>query len=49
MADEPAKTPIQNKYAQQYSDDLAANRKEQSEVTEQITGLQERLDQLKAG
>ncbi|MGW4439109.1 BlaI/MecI/CopY family transcriptional regulator [Streptomyces sp. NPDC004596] len=48
MADEPAKTPIQNKYAQQYSDDLAANREEQSEVTAQIAGLQERLNQLKA-
>ncbi|MEU7031900.1 hypothetical protein AB0A60_35035 [Streptomyces sp. NPDC046275] len=48
MADEPAKTPIQNKYAQQYADDLAANRKEQSDVTAQIAGLQERLEQLKA-
>ncbi|MFF9607575.1 BlaI/MecI/CopY family transcriptional regulator [Streptomyces sp. NPDC014684] len=48
MADEPAKTPIQNKYAQQYSDDLAANREEQTEVIAQIAGLQERLDQLKA-
>ncbi|MFF3639463.1 BlaI/MecI/CopY family transcriptional regulator [Streptomyces sp. NPDC002250] len=48
MADAPAKTPIQNKYAQQYSDDLAANREEQSEVTAQIAALQERLDQLKA-
>ncbi|MEU1077748.1 MULTISPECIES: hypothetical protein [unclassified Streptomyces] len=48
MADEPAKTPIQNKYAQQYADDLAANRKEQGDVTAQIAGLQERLKQLKA-
>ncbi|MFE1782139.1 hypothetical protein ACFW9F_06010 [Streptomyces sp. NPDC059506] len=48
MADEPAKTPIQNKYAQQYADDLAANRKEQGDVTAQIAGLQERLEQLKA-
>lgn len=48
MANEPAKTPIQNKYAQQYADDLAANRKEQSDVTAQIAGLQERLQQLKA-
>ncbi|MFE5406919.1 hypothetical protein ACFQ9Z_37680, partial [Streptomyces sp. NPDC056580] len=48
VADEPAKTPIQNKYAQSYADDLAANREEQSEVTAQIAGLQERLDQLKA-
>ncbi|MEU1466244.1 BlaI/MecI/CopY family transcriptional regulator [Streptomyces sp. NPDC005727] len=48
MADEPAKPPIQNKYAQSYADDLAANREEQSEVTAQIAGLQERLHQLKA-
>ncbi|MFH0245883.1 BlaI/MecI/CopY family transcriptional regulator [Streptomyces sp. HK10] len=48
MADEPAKTPIQNKYAQQYADDLAANRKEQGNLTAQIAGLQERLEQLKA-
>ncbi|MFF9178638.1 BlaI/MecI/CopY family transcriptional regulator [Streptomyces sp. NPDC014793] len=48
MADETAKTPIQSKYAKQYSDDLAANREEQSEITAQIAGLQERLDQLKA-
>ncbi|MEU3639918.1 hypothetical protein AB0H23_27340 [Streptomyces albogriseolus] len=48
MADEPAKTPIQSKYAQQYADDLAANREEQGDVTAQITGLQERLAQLKS-
>lgn len=48
MADEPAKTPIQSKYAQQYADDLATNRKEQGDVTAQITGLQERLAQLKS-
>ncbi|MFJ5817349.1 hypothetical protein ACIQGT_26145 [Streptomyces sp. NPDC093108] len=47
MANKPAKTPIQNKYAQQYADDLAANRKEQGDITTQITGLQERLEQLK--
>ncbi|MCX4681336.1 hypothetical protein OG413_45340 [Streptomyces sp. NBC_01433] len=47
MADEPEKTPIQNKYAQQYANDLAANRKEQGDITTQITGLQERLEQLK--
>lgn len=47
MADEPAKTPIQNKYAQQYAADLAANRQEQGDVTAQIAGLQERLEQLK--
>ncbi|MYS33423.1 hypothetical protein K388_06685 [Streptomyces sp. KhCrAH-43] len=48
MADDPAKTPIQNKYAQQYADDLAANRQEQGDVTAQIAGLQERMEQLKA-
>ncbi|WP_440581229.1 hypothetical protein [Streptomyces sp. PT19] len=47
MADEPAKTPIQNKYAQQYADDLAANRKEQGDLTAQITDLKERLEQLR--
>lgn len=47
MADEPEKTPIQNKYAQQYADDLAANRKEQGALTTQIADLQERLEQLK--
>lgn len=47
MADEPAKTPIQNKYAQQYANDLAVNRKEQGDVTAQLAGLQERLEQLK--
>ncbi|MGW3390493.1 BlaI/MecI/CopY family transcriptional regulator [Streptomyces cinereoruber] len=46
MADEPAKTPIQNKYAQQYADDLAANRQEQGEITAQIAVLEERLEQL---
>ncbi|GAA2720647.1 MULTISPECIES: hypothetical protein [Streptomyces] len=48
MADEPAKTPIQHKYAQQYADDLAANRQEQGDITAQIAGLKERLEQLKA-
>ncbi|MGW3930369.1 hypothetical protein ACWECC_20040 [Streptomyces microflavus] len=47
MADEPEKTPIQTKYAEQYADDLAANRKEQGGVTTQLAGLQERLEQLK--
>lgn len=47
MADEPAKTPIQDKYAQQYADDLAANRTEQGELTSRISALQERLEQLK--
>ncbi|MEU3860068.1 BlaI/MecI/CopY family transcriptional regulator [Streptomyces sp. NPDC028722] len=49
MSDEPEKkSPIQNKYAQQYADDLAANRKEQGVITAQIADLQERLEQLKA-
>ncbi|MFF3958496.1 hypothetical protein ACFYY1_35565 [Streptomyces sp. NPDC001890] len=48
MADEPEQTPIQNKYAQQYADDLAANRKEQDSITTQLGDLQERLEQLKA-
>ncbi|CAL9676909.1 hypothetical protein SUDANB105_07973 [Streptomyces sp. enrichment culture] len=48
MADEPEKSPIQSKYAQQYADDLAANRKEQSDLTAQIAALQERLEQLRA-
>lgn len=47
MADEPEKTPIRNAYAQRFADDLEANRKEQTDVTEQITGLQARLDQLR--
>ncbi|MFH8260511.1 hypothetical protein [Streptomyces roseolus] len=47
MADEPAKTPIQSRYAQQYADDLAANRKEQGDITVQIAGLKERLARLK--
>lgn len=47
MADEPETTPIQNKYAQQYADDLAANRKEQADVAEQISGLQKHLAQLR--
>ncbi|POX58093.1 hypothetical protein C3492_39670 [Streptomyces sp. Ru62] len=47
MADEPEKTPIQNKYAQQYAEDLAANRREQGEITAQIAALHERLERLK--
>ncbi|WP_330342658.1 hypothetical protein [Streptomyces sp. NBC_00557] len=47
MADEPEKTTIHNVYAQQFASDLAANRKEQSDIATQITGLQERLEQLK--
>ncbi|MFF7816114.1 hypothetical protein ACFZCF_29965 [Streptomyces sp. NPDC007945] len=48
MAEDRTQTPIQHRYAQQYADDLAANRKEQGDVTAQIAGLQERLEQLKA-
>jgi hypothetical protein len=47
VADEPDKTPIRNAYAQRFADDLEANRKEQADVTGQITGLQARLDQLR--
>lgn len=47
MADEPETTPIQNKYAQQYADDLEANRKEQADATEQIANLQKHLEQLR--
>lgn len=47
MADELEKTSIQNKYAQQYAEDLAANRKEQGEITAQIAALHERLERLK--
>ncbi|MFF8617167.1 BlaI/MecI/CopY family transcriptional regulator [Streptomyces sp. NPDC015350] len=47
MADEPEKTPIQDKYAQQYAADLAANRGEQGDITAQISVLQKRLEQLK--
>ncbi|MEW2161085.1 hypothetical protein AB0950_38610 [Streptomyces sp. NPDC007189] len=47
MADEPEKTPIHNVYAQQFASDLEANRKEQGDIAAQITGLQERLAQLK--
>ncbi|MFC8019092.1 hypothetical protein [[Kitasatospora] papulosa] len=41
MTDEPAKTPIQDKYAQQYANDLEANRTKQAE-------LAQALEQLKA-
>ncbi|MEV6841621.1 hypothetical protein AB0N17_45665 [Streptomyces sp. NPDC051133] len=40
-------TSIQSVWAQRCADDLAANRKEQSEVTDQIARLQERLNQLR--
>ncbi|MER5888997.1 hypothetical protein ABT160_34670 [Streptomyces sp. NPDC001941] len=48
MANEP-NTPIQNVYAQRLSDDLAANRREQQAIADQLgqlTGLQDRLSQL---
>lgn len=48
MAEELEKSPIQNKYAEQYASDLVSNRKEQGEVSAQIAGLQQRLEQLKA-
>lgn len=47
MVDELEKTPIQDRVRQRFADDLAANRREQEEVTGQITGLQERLEQLR--
>ncbi|MEV5177844.1 hypothetical protein AB0L10_44160, partial [Streptomyces flaveolus] len=34
-------------YAQQYAEDLSANRKEQGEITAQISALRERLERLK--
>ncbi|MFF7953625.1 hypothetical protein [Streptomyces griseorubiginosus] len=48
MADELEKTPVQDRVRQQFDDEIAANRREQEEVTEQIAGLQERLEQLRA-
>ncbi|MFI6642666.1 hypothetical protein [Streptomyces sp. NPDC050504] len=47
MSNERDTTPIQSRYAQQYSEDLAANRAEQAGIDTKITTLQERLDQLK--
>ncbi|MER5376286.1 hypothetical protein [Streptomyces sp. NPDC002553] len=47
MVDELDKTPIQDRVRQRFADDLAANRREQEEVTGQITGLQKRLEQLR--
>ncbi|MFC9189291.1 hypothetical protein [Streptomyces cyaneofuscatus] len=48
MADQLEKTDIQSKYAQQYADDLAANRQKQGDLTAQIAGLQENLEQLRS-
>ncbi|WP_331725928.1 hypothetical protein [Streptomyces sp. NBC_00470] len=47
MADGAKKTPIQDDYVQRFTDDLANTRKEQEEVTAQISGLRERLEQLR--
>ncbi|MFJ9580911.1 hypothetical protein ACIRQF_31540 [Streptomyces sp. NPDC101191] len=47
MVDELEKTPIQDRVRQRFADDLAANRREQEEVTGQIADLQERLEQLR--
>ncbi|MEV4868511.1 hypothetical protein [Streptomyces syringium] len=47
MTDAPEKTPIRTAYARRFAADLEANRKEQANVTEQIAGLQKRLDQLR--
>lgn len=48
MADEPEKTPVTNAYTQRLADALSANRQEQEDITAQIAGLQERMEQLKA-
>jgi hypothetical protein len=49
VTDQPKKTaPLQTKYAQQYADDLTANRAEQDRITEHITSLEQRLRQLVA-
>jgi len=47
VVDELEKTPIQDRVRQRFADDLAANRREQEEVTGQIADLQERLEQLR--
>lgn len=48
MTDQLEKTDIQSKYAQQYADDLAANRQKQGDLTAQIAGLQESLEKLRS-
>ncbi|WP_328929701.1 hypothetical protein OG429_37405 [Streptomyces sp. NBC_00190] len=48
MANDPDTTPIHNVYAQRFAADLETNRKEQDQVSAQITELEERLKQLKA-
>lgn len=47
MSNERDTTPIQSRYAQQYSKDLAANREEQTALSTEIGALQERLEQLR--
>ncbi|MFF1680748.1 hypothetical protein ACFVYG_32510 [Streptomyces sp. NPDC058256] len=47
MANEPENTPNQSEYAQRLADALAANRKEQDDITAHSARLQERLDQLR--
>jgi hypothetical protein len=47
VANEPETTPIHNKYAQQYANDLEANRTKQADVTEQIAALHKQLEQLR--
>ncbi|MFB7462848.1 hypothetical protein ACFCZ1_04965 [Streptomyces sp. NPDC056224] len=48
MANDPDTTPIHNVYAQRFAADLEINRKEQEQVSAQITELEVRLQQLKA-
>ncbi|MFE9629438.1 hypothetical protein [Streptomyces sp. NPDC006463] len=48
MTNDPDTTPIHNVYALRFAADLETNRKEQDQVSAQITELEERLKQLKA-
>ncbi|WP_330334256.1 hypothetical protein OHS33_33940 [Streptomyces sp. NBC_00536] len=48
MANEPDSTPIHNVYAQRFAADLEINRKEQEDISAQLTELEARLKQLKA-
>jgi hypothetical protein len=47
VAEEPNNTPSPSTYEQQLADTLAANRKEQEDVTAQLASLQERLTRLR--
>ncbi|MYT79297.1 hypothetical protein YW3DRAFT_07123 [Streptomyces sp. MnatMP-M77] len=47
MADQLETTDIQRKYAQQYANDLQANRQRQGDLNAQIAGLKEDLERLK--